>query len=706
MNTKVKRTADSAVTPKPSRTKSDAPKAKAAKAASAARLPAKKPEKAAPAASAKPKPAAAKSPKPKNAIPAPKAKAAPSKAPKPKAAKPSPATRKSSAPLAVDTQLQVLRAETAYLRQRLSDAEEQLTRLKSTVSFRLGETLMQTRSFGDLMQLPGRLSDLRNASNEKRRKSKEARAKALPGELEAARERRSQAASRAAALTAKAKGLRQTDLAQAITLGEEAVELEPKGYRLKWLASLMYDAGMVDRPAALMERAWEVGETFTPDQNARLEMLRGMIRIRREGLHLPTRAAATAWAPNPHTVAYVAASSLPHHISGYTLRTHDLIRAIGAKGWTVEAFTRAGYPWDRRDAVRVKADTLAYAVDDVTYTRLEGPGSNRTAFDLYVEAAAASLTNALKERRPAVVHAASNYVNALPALIAARRAGLPFVYEVRGLWELTAAQRTVTGEANERFEQTRDLEIMVAREADSVLAINESLKQELVRRGVPAERIAIAPNSVDVERFQPIERDDELKDMLGLGDRFVAGFIGSVVDYEGLDDAVDALALLERGGVKAALLVVGGGAAEEAVAARARERGLEDLVVMTGRVGPDVVPRYYSIIDVAVFPRKPSAVTETVSPLKPLEAMAMGKPVVASNVAALAEMVADGETGLLFQKGDTAALASTIARISRDPELAAQLGANGRRFVESQRTWGSTASRVIEAYEALTPKNG
>jgi glycosyltransferase involved in cell wall biosynthesis len=127
---------------------------------------------------------------------------------------------------------------------------------------------------------------------------------------------------------------------------------------------------------------------------------------------------------------------------------------------------------------------------------------------------------------------------------------------------------------------------------------------------------------------------------------------------------------------------------------------------MTGRVGPEVVPQYYSIIDVAVFPRKPSAVTETVSPLKPLEAMAMGKPVVASNVAALAEMVVDGETGLLFQKGDVTALASTLARLSHDPALADRLGAAGRRFVESERTWASTARAVTAAYGQLADGNG
>lgn len=618
------------------------------------------------------------------------------------AARPTAATKALAAsPSATGTQLQVLRAEAAYLRQRLAETEGQLERLKATVAYRLGEVLMQTRSFGAFLKLPARLAALRHASIEKRRA-----AQAAPVLGPEARERRSQAAARAAALTEKAKALRLTDLAQAIALGEEAVELEPKGFRLKWLASLMYDAGMVDRPAALMERAWEVGETFTPDQTARLELLRGMIRIRQGGLEIPARAAAPAWKPKAMSVAYVAASSLPHHISGYTLRTHDLIRAIGRAGWTVSALTRAGYPWDRKDSVKIEADVLTYPVDDVIYQRLEGPGSNRTAFDQYVEAAATSLTAALKAKKPALVHAASNYVNALPALIAARRAGLPFVYEVRGLWELTAAQRTVTGETSERFEQTRELENRVAREADVVLAINESLKQELVRRGVPAERISIAPNSVDVDRFKPIPRDEELKEMLGVSGRFVLGFIGSIVDYEGLDDAVDALALLERGGIKSALVIVGGGAAEEAVAARARERGVQDLVVMTGKVRPAAVPQYYSIIDVAVFPRKPSTVTETVSPLKPLEAMAMGVPVVASNVAAQAEMIRDGDTGLLYAKGDTAAFAATVARIANDPLLAKELAANGRQFVETERTWSATGMRVAELYARLIPANG
>ena len=603
---------------------------------------------------------------------------------------------------ATETQLQILRAETAYLRQRLKESEEQVSRLKATVSYRLGETLIHTRSFGDFLKLPSRLMDLNAVSREKRR------AVSVPGappEDAAARDRRLQAARRAAALTTKAKELRGSNLLEAIRLGEEAVELEPKGFRMKWLASLTYDAGMLERPAILMERAWEAGETFSPDQAGRLEVLRGLTRVRRTGVAVPERTAPT-YEPRPRAVAYVAASSLPHHQSGYTLRTHDLAKALAAAGWDVEALTRPGYPWDRKDAVKVDGGRLDYEVDGLTYSRLEGPGSNRTGLDQYIEASAQSLGAAFAARRPAVVHAASNHVNALPALIAARRVGVPFVYEVRGLWELTSAQRTAGGEAAERFQLMRDLEVQTAREADVVLAINESLKAELVERGIDADRIVIAPNSVDLARFHPIPRDDELKQMLGLSHRFVLGFVGSIVDYEGLDDAVDALALLTKGGVDAAMLIVGGGAAEEIILDKAQQLGLSDRVVMPGRVAPEAVPRYYSIIDAAIFPRKPVAVTETVSPLKPLEAMAMERPVIASNVAALAEMVEHDRTGLLFEKGDMADFATAVARVARDPDLAERLGKGGRAFVEAERTWQRTAARVSEVYETLLRSHG
>ena len=239
-----------------------------------------------------------------------------------------------------------------------------------------------------------------------------------------------------------------------------------------------------------------------------------------------------------------------------------------------------------------------------------------------------------------------------------------------------------------------------------VLAINEALKRELVSRGVEEARIRLVQNSVDPAQFQPIERDHDLQTMLGLNGRYVLGFVGSIVDYEGLDDSLDALALLNRGGLNVSMLLVGGGAHEPLVRARAEQLGLTEQVVFAGRVAPDAVPRYYSIIDLAIFPRKPVALTEIVSPLKPLEAMAMERPVLASNVAALAEMVREGETGLLFQKGDMQAMAAAVSKLMHDPELARRLGRQGRRYVETERTWTSAAAEVAGAYEAVLGGHG
>lgn len=607
-------------------------------------------------------------------------------------------SRAAAAAAAMEAQLEVLRAETAYLRQRLAESEEQIARLKDTIAWRLGSTLMAARSPAAIARLPKDLLALR-ADSVAKRKAPATRASEGPKPSAAI-------ARRAEALTAEAKDLRETDIAAAVRLGRQAVELEPKGYRIKWLASLMYDAGMIAEPAALLDRAWEIGEAFTPQQAARREILQGLARIQADGVQIPERAPAPVWDPAPRSVAYVAASSLPHHVSGYTTRTHNLIRAIRSGGWDVAAMTRPGYPWDRSDALEVEADRLSYEVDDVAYQRLEGLAANRTALDRYVNTAAATLGAALAERRPSVVHAASNYVNALPALIAARRAGVPFLYEVRGLWEFTSAQRSAMGESGERFELMRDLEIRVAQEADMVLAINEGLKRELVARGVDESRIRLAPNSVDPDQFQPVPRDEELQAMLGLRDRYVLGFIGSIVDYEGLDDALEALSLLNRGGLNVSMLLVGGGRHERVVRDKAEAMGLTRQVVFAGRVAPHVVPKYYSLIDLAIFPRKPVALTEIVSPLKPLEAMAMERPVLASNVAALAEMVRDGETGVLYAKGDMSDMATAVSRLMHDPGLAERLGKAGRRFVETERTWGATATEVIRAYDALLGRDG
>jgi glycosyltransferase involved in cell wall biosynthesis len=249
------------------------------------------------------------------------------------------------------------------------------------------------------------------------------------------------------------------------------------------------------------------------------------------------------------------------------------------------------------------------------------------------------------------------------------------------------------------------LETQACLAADRVIAITGALESLLIERGVPAGNIEVVPNGVDVQRFSaPSRLADEVRVRWRIpGDAVVFGYAGSMPQYEGLDDLIDAVARLKADGFGTVhCLLVGDGDQLERLRSRVREHHLDDRVVFTGRVPHHEVGRYYAAMDVMVFPRKPQPVTEIVSPIKPFEAMALAKPILASDVAALAEIVSDGETGLLFRKGDLDHLASCMARLAEDVELRSHLGSAGMHWVRGERDWSVLARRVTSIYEALT----
>jgi glycosyltransferase involved in cell wall biosynthesis len=298
--------------------------------------------------------------------------------------------------------------------------------------------------------------------------------------------------------------------------------------------------------------------------------------------------------------------------------------------------------------------------------------------------------------------AASNYLTAAPALVAARRLGLPFYYEVRGLWEITRASSEREFGDTPAFRVEKILETSVAARADRVFTLNEALREELVSRGIAGDRITLLPNSVDPAQFAPLPRDEALAARLGLpGGVPVIGYVGTFAEHEGLDDLARACGLLKQSGVEFRLLLVGNENASgedrgpitmeiRRIAEAARFSG---WLVMPGRVPHEQVAAYYSLIDIAPFPRKPLPVCEIVSPLKPLEALAMEKAVVASSVRALSEMIRDGETGLVFEKGSVESLAGKLRALIDAPELRAGLGRRGRAWVCSERTWARIGTR-------------
>ena len=264
----------------------------------------------------------------------------------------------------------------------------------------------------------------------------------------------------------------------------------------------------------------------------------------------------SSFSPIPGRLLYVAASCLPYHISGYTSRTHELLCTLRADGGDVRVVTRTGYPWDRRDSLCLP-EAEATVIDDVTYTHSHTPRNNRFTA-VYAAQASVVLEAYARSQRVAVIHAASNHVNALPALIAARRLGLPFQYEMRGLWELTRASRQPSFENSHNYHLGLELEGFVATHADRVFVISRQLGHYARQRwNIPESRLSLLPNCVDGERIKPAPHDVAIP--------LCIGYAGSLINYEGLDTLVDAMALLRQRGITASLHIMGEGEARAAL---------------------------------------------------------------------------------------------------------------------------------------------
>lgn len=403
-----------------------------------------------------------------------------------------------------------------------------------------------------------------------------------------------------------------------------------------------------------------------------------------------------------HTALYFLHFSFPWDSQGYVTRSHGLLRAINRSGWTVTGATRSGYPFDVRHGVTDEAGSATFEQDGIEYLRLgrRGPRANNLELASYLNEYADRAAALIEDRRPAVVHAASSAWNGIAAAQAASRYGLPVVYEVRGLWELTQASKGPVRPLATAL-ATR-LETHAAMLADHVFTITAALRDEFIARGVDAERISVLPNAVDVDRFVPRDRDGQLAAELGLTGKTVIGYVGSLVGYEGLELLLAAVALLRDRVHDFHVLIVGGSDDECAhVQATAAQFGVSHLVTLTGRVAHAEVEHYYSCIDIAAFPRLPLPVCEIVSPLKPFEAMAMEKACVVSSVAALAEIIEDDHTGLIFEKGSAPALADALQRLLTDAPLRARLGTNARAWVARERTWDAVGAEVARVYERL-----
>ena len=398
-------------------------------------------------------------------------------------------------------------------------------------------------------------------------------------------------------------------------------------------------------------------------------------------------------------ILHVLDHSIPLH-SGYTFRTAALLREQRARGWQTFHLTSP-----KQGAADVSEETI----DGLHFFRTPTQPSVSKLPVLGELALMSALTNRLQtvvdQVRPDIIHAHSPVLNALPALKVGRRNGIPVVYEIRAFWEDAAVDHGSTREGSLRYRATRALETRAIRQAGHVFTICEGLRSDIVDRGVPSTKVTVIPNAVDVQGFQLAQAaEPALQARWGLQGRTVVGFIGSFYAYEGLDLLVAALPLLLKSRPDIVLLLVGGGPQDAALKAQAQALGLGDHVVFTGRVPHAEVNRYYDLIDVLAYPRHSMRLTELVTPLKPLEAMAQGHLFVASDVGGHKELIRHGETGWLFKADDVNALSEAILDMLQHRARWPELRANGRQFVETVRNWRNSVVNYEAPYQALLSK--
>ena len=401
-----------------------------------------------------------------------------------------------------------------------------------------------------------------------------------------------------------------------------------------------------------------------------------------------------------HRILHILDHSIPLH-SGYTFRTLSILREQRALGLETFHLTTAKH---------VNCSVDEEDVDGWHFYRTAAAGGRQIsglAELLMMRNTERRLTEVAKLTGATVLHAHSPVLNAIPAIRVGRRLGLPVVYEVRAFWEDAAVDHGTVREGDVRYRLSRALETFALRRADHVTTICNGLRDEIVARGIPAAKVTVIPNAVDTGSFAPSQAPDAiLKEQLGLTDKTVIGFIGSFYAYEGLDLLLDAFPAIVARMPDARVLLVGGGPEENALKRQAEMLGLSAQVTFVGRVPHADVGRYYDLVDVLAYPRHSMRLTELVTPLKPLEAMAQGRVLVASNVGGHRELIEHGKTGVLFEPGNRDALANAVCGLLADRDAWPRVRAAARRFVENERTWRSSVARYPDIYQNLAAAPG
>lgn len=392
-------------------------------------------------------------------------------------------------------------------------------------------------------------------------------------------------------------------------------------------------------------------------------------------------------------------NSAPYDFAGYWYRTKNILQCLTNAGVNVHCATRPGYPWDLK-----KHSSLPILncekVNGVDFFRLSSdiaPYKQGSDFR-YISNYALQLAELAIQNKSTVIHGHSNYLNGLAAIEASRIVGCLSVYEARGFWHLTRLSKEPDFGNTDAFLYEGNMERMALQHADQVVTLSGAMKQLIVSWGVNAEKVHIVPNAVDINCLVPEEPDLALREQWPVNG-FVVGFIGSLTPYEGLLDLVVAVKTLRRQRVEVSLVIAGSGPYESHL--NAAIQGC-DFIHYAGRIPHEEVNRWYATFDCCAYPRRNDPVCRYVPPLKVLEAMAMEKPVIVSDLPPLLEMVENKVTGLVCAPNSPESLAEKIKLLIDNEALTKQLGQEARRWVKANRTREINARKYIDVYECRT----
>lgn len=396
-------------------------------------------------------------------------------------------------------------------------------------------------------------------------------------------------------------------------------------------------------------------------------------------------------------ILHVLDHSIPMH-SGYTFRTRNILRQQRDLGWHTSHVTGLKHH---------DTPLLQEEVDGLLFYRTPSSSSLVARIPILNQLQVIStlekrLDEVIALEKPDILHAHSPALTGIAALRAGSKHGIPVVYECRAFWEDAAVDHGTSSEWGLRYRLSRAMETYVFRKSDAVTTICDGLRGDILERGVAAEKVTTIPNAVDIDGFSVgLPASQALIESLALEGKEVLGFIGSFYAYEGLELLLDALTLIHRQRPDVALLLVGGGPEEEKLKQKVISNGLQGKVVMTGRVPHADVAEYYNLVDIFVYPRLSMRLTNLVTPLKPLEAMAQGRLVVASDVGGHRELIEHAKTGYLHQADSAESLAATVERLLTSRDEWPVLRKAGRAFVEEERSWAASVGRYQSVYGSL-----